>query len=244
MADYAPVSGGDQGETFTYTAGAAITGGQVLYFTAADTVTPTIGASLAIAGIAGHDAASGAPVTVHCGAGVVHETPAGGQVATPLVPGLATATTTGTIVAGNYQVVITYSNASGTQETTASPSATVTTGGGNTSTITISSPIASTGATGWYAYVTQVGGSVYTRQQTAGSPTAIATPLVLTAPPTSSGVTPPLVNTTAPVVAGALIQSQAGGTVTGGAAAGSEIGIAIRAQPNAGSLLRWMCRKF
>jgi hypothetical protein len=126
MADYAPVNGADLGDTLTYTAGAAITGGQLLYFTAADTVTPTAGATLNIAGIAGHDAASGAPVTVHCGAGVIHET-----------------------------------------QTTASA-----------------------------------------------------------------------------VAPGALIQSAAGGLITGGAAAGSEIGVAIRAVTGAGGILRWMSRKF
>lgn len=74
MADYAPVNGGDVGETHTYTAGAAITAGQLLAVTADNTVSPTAGASLAIAGVAGHDAASGALVTVHAGGGVLHET--------------------------------------------------------------------------------------------------------------------------------------------------------------------------
>lgn len=74
MADYAPVNGADHGDTATWLAGAAITGGQVLVFSAADTVIPAAGASLAFAGIAGHDAASGALVTVFTGAGVLHET--------------------------------------------------------------------------------------------------------------------------------------------------------------------------
>jgi hypothetical protein len=56
------------------TAGAAITGGQVLVYSAADTVIPAAGAATAIAGVAGHDAASGAPVTVLAGSGIVHET--------------------------------------------------------------------------------------------------------------------------------------------------------------------------
>jgi uncharacterized protein DUF2190 len=74
MADYAPVNGADLAEALTFTAGAPITGGQVLVFSAADTVIPAAGASLAFAGVAGHDAASGAPVTVHAGAGILHET--------------------------------------------------------------------------------------------------------------------------------------------------------------------------
>ena len=74
MADYAPVNGADHGDTATWLAGAAIIGGQVLVFSAADTVIPAAGASSAFAGIAGHDAASGSPVTVFTGAGVLHET--------------------------------------------------------------------------------------------------------------------------------------------------------------------------
>ena len=74
MADYAPVNGGDMAEALTYTAGAAITGGQVLVYSAADTVIPAAGASGAFAGVAGHDAASGSPVTVIAGAGIIHET--------------------------------------------------------------------------------------------------------------------------------------------------------------------------
>lgn len=74
MPDYAPVNGADTAETVTWLAGAAITGGQVLVFSAADTVIPAGGASAAFAGVAAHDAASGAPVTVITGAGVIHET--------------------------------------------------------------------------------------------------------------------------------------------------------------------------
>jgi hypothetical protein len=74
VADYAPVNGADLADMLTYTAGAAITGGQVLVYSAADTVIPSAGASLAFAGVAAHDAASGAPVTVFSGAGVIHET--------------------------------------------------------------------------------------------------------------------------------------------------------------------------
>lgn len=74
MADYAPVNGGDLGEAFTYLAGAPITGGQVLVFSAPDTVSPAGAAATHTAGVAGHDAATGAPVTVHTGAGIIHET--------------------------------------------------------------------------------------------------------------------------------------------------------------------------
>ncbi len=74
MADYAPVNGADLAHPLTYQAGAAITGGQVVGFSAADTVLPAAGASQAVAGVAGHDAANGAPVTVFAGSGLMHET--------------------------------------------------------------------------------------------------------------------------------------------------------------------------
>jgi hypothetical protein len=107
-------------------------------------------------------------------------------------PVTATATTGGTVLAGTYQAEVTYTNANG--ETVGSAVASqVTTG--STSTLTVDSPPAATGATGWYAYVTQAGGSTFTRQQTAGSPTAIGTNLVLTAPPTTTGANPPAANT-------------------------------------------------
>ncbi len=72
MADYTHLLG--KPVRATYTAGAAITGGQALIFTGVDTVAPSSAASSLFAGIAGHDAASGAPVTVIMGAGVIHET--------------------------------------------------------------------------------------------------------------------------------------------------------------------------
>jgi hypothetical protein len=113
-------------------------------------------------------------------------------LAAPAAPTLGTATSGGTVLAGTYQVVVTYVNAQG--ETVASASASqVTTG--STSTLTVNSPVASGNAAGWYAYVTQAGGSTYTRQQAAGSPTNIGTNLTLTAPPTSTGLNPPASNT-------------------------------------------------
>ncbi|MGA5820808.1 hypothetical protein ACPC54_23445 [Kitasatospora sp. NPDC094028] len=110
-----------------------------------------------------------------------------GQLTAPAAPSVSTAATGGTVAAGTYQVEVSYTNAAG--ETLASASASVTTTG-STSTITITSPPAAGNATGWYAYVTQAGGASYTRQQTAGAPTAIGTNLTLTAPPTNSGLAP------------------------------------------------------
>jgi len=112
----------------------------------------------------------------------------------PAAPVPTTATTGGTVLAGVYGVVVSYVTASG--ETVASVNGPVTTTG-STSTITIPSPISVPSATGgWYAYVTQVGGTTFTRQQGSGSPTAIGTALTLTAPPSSSGAAPLSANQT------------------------------------------------
>lgn len=119
-------------------------------------------------------------------------------LAAPVAPVTTTAATGGTVAAGTYQTVVTYVNPAG--ETVGSASGPITTSGA-TSTITIPSPAASGNATGWYAYVSQVGGATAsaTRQQAAGSPTAIGTALTLTAPPTSTGASLPASNTaTAP----------------------------------------------
>ncbi|MGZ6321494.1 MAG: hypothetical protein ACXWQR_19600, partial [Ktedonobacterales bacterium] len=119
--------------------------------------------------------------------------PQGAALGAPNTPTVSNATTGGTIAAGTYQVKVTYVNSRGETLGSGIGSTTTTTG---TSTITVTSPAASGDATGWYAYVTQAGGSTYTRQQSAGSPTAIGTNLTLTAPPTSTGAQPPSSNTT------------------------------------------------
>jgi hypothetical protein len=118
-----------------------------------------------------------------------------GQIPAPAAPTVATATTGGTVLAGVYEVVTSYVNAAG--ETVGSVNSSITTTG-STSTITVTSPPALDGATGWYAYVSQDDGSAAsaTRQQAAGSPTAIGTNLTLTAPPTTTGATAQTVNGT------------------------------------------------
>jgi hypothetical protein len=115
-------------------------------------------------------------------------------VAAPSAPTVTPAASGGTVLAGTYQVVVSYVNAQG--ETTGSTAAPVTTTG-STSTITITSPAAAAYAVSWYAYVTQAGGAfaTATRQQAAGSPTLIGTNLVLTAPPTSTGALAQSANT-------------------------------------------------
>lgn len=108
----------------------------------------------------------------------------------PVAPVPTTSASGGTVLAGTYQVKVSYVTASG-GETLPSPAGSIVTTG-SVSTITVPSPTTSPGATGWYAYVSQAGGSAtaVTRQQTAGSPTPIGTGLTLTAPPTSTGSAP------------------------------------------------------
>jgi hypothetical protein len=106
-------------------------------------------------------------------------------LSTPSAPTVTNAATGGTVLAGVYGVKVSYVNALG--ETIPSAVGTTTTTG-STSTITIAPPQPVGGSTGWYAYVSQAGGSVYKRQQTPGSPTAFGTSLVLTAPPSAGGV--------------------------------------------------------
>ena len=119
-------------------------------------------------------------------------------VTTPVLPAPAIPAVTsvitgvGTVLAGVYGVEVTYVNASG--QTVASLPGTVTTTTAH-STITIHRPAAVSGAAGWNAYVTQAGGSTYTKQN--ASPLALGTNLVITAPPTSTGVKPPATNTAA-----------------------------------------------
>lgn len=77
MAIYAPNN--FPGEKLTLTAGAAITGGQLVYISAASTVSPTTAATGAWLGIAAHDAANGALVTVMTEG--VHTVAASGAIA-------------------------------------------------------------------------------------------------------------------------------------------------------------------
>lgn len=107
---------------------------------------------------------------------------------TPPAPSATTTSSGGSLPAGTYKIEVTYLTASG--ESLPSVPQTVTTTG-STSTITIQSPPAASGATGWYAYVTQPGGTTYARQQPAGSPSLIGSSFTLSAPP-AAGASPPL----------------------------------------------------
>jgi hypothetical protein len=112
----------------------------------------------------------------------------------PSAPTVNNSGSGGTVLAGTYQVKITYVNQYG--ETLPS-SATSTTTTGSTSTITVVTPGSWTNATGYYVYCTQAGGAAFTRQQPPGSPTQLGVNFVISAPPSSGGANPPGANTSA-----------------------------------------------
>jgi hypothetical protein len=66
-------------ERLSFTAGAAITEGQLVYLSAANTVSPTSAATIAWIGVAAQTVASGAQVTVYCEG--VHTVAASGAIA-------------------------------------------------------------------------------------------------------------------------------------------------------------------
>jgi Uncharacterized conserved protein (DUF2190) len=102
MADYAPVYGRPQSVTFL--AGGSITAGRLVVVSAADTVVEA-GVNGAPIGVAGHDAASGAKVTVLMGSGVVHETNAAVAFPAAGVPVYAGATGGATPTAGTGPII-------------------------------------------------------------------------------------------------------------------------------------------
>lgn len=116
------------------------------------------------------------------------------QLHTPTAaPTLSAVGSGGTLTAGTYQVEITYVNAFGeTAPTTASSQAI-----SGTQNLQINAPPQMGNAYGWYAYVTQAGGAIFTRQQAAGAPSQFGKNLILAANPTSTGANPPGANTTA-----------------------------------------------
>ena len=73
MADYSPVTTGGT-KPFTSQASATITGGQLVAVSGAGTVGPAGADSGAVVGVAAHDAASGAKVSVWPLIGPIHET--------------------------------------------------------------------------------------------------------------------------------------------------------------------------
>lgn len=105
MADYAPIY--SPGHEITQTASATITGGQVLMNSGVNTVAPASAATSKYLGVAAHDAASGAKVTVLSGVGAIHETTAQGAItAGDLLKTGTVAGTVATIGAGTFDQVI------------------------------------------------------------------------------------------------------------------------------------------
>lgn len=119
MADYLPVYT-NGAEPYSATTSATVTGGQVLYASGNGTVAPTAGANGAFVGVAAHDAASGARVTVWPVSGVIHETtsPAGVTAGAAL-----TSSTSGGVDSGTLGTIAAAGTLMGTALTTASAGA-------------------------------------------------------------------------------------------------------------------------
>jgi predicted transcriptional regulator len=79
VADYSPFYSGGA-VPFTATTAGAVTGGNVLIWSAANVVTVSGADSTAVCGVAAHDAASGAKVTVWPIDGVIHNLVASGAI--------------------------------------------------------------------------------------------------------------------------------------------------------------------
>lgn len=115
MSDYSPVYANGV-LPMTMTAGATITGGQLVFVSGVSTVSPTAGANGATIGVAAHDAANGARVTVWPLVGPVHETvtPAGVTAGNAL-----TSSTSGGVDSGTLATVAAAGTFIGTAITTA-----------------------------------------------------------------------------------------------------------------------------
>ena len=108
MADYSPPYANGR-RPFTATASAAITGGQLVETTTTGAVAPAGALSRKVAGVAAHDAASGARVAVWPIYGVVHELThtAGGSAGDCIVAaasGAVGSATQGTAAAAGYDL--------------------------------------------------------------------------------------------------------------------------------------------
>lgn len=80
MADYTPIHSGGA-IPFTSQASATITGGQLVSISGNNTVAPSGAAAIIVCGVAAHDAASGAKVTVWPLKNVTHEITSTGTIA-------------------------------------------------------------------------------------------------------------------------------------------------------------------
>lgn len=102
MADITPLE--RPGTATTFTAGAAITGGQLVYLTGDRTVAPTTAATGAWRGQAAHDAANGDRVLVH--SECVVELAASGAIAAGALVVAAASGAVATIGSGTFDQVV------------------------------------------------------------------------------------------------------------------------------------------
>lgn len=135
-------------------------------------------------------------VTVTSAAPTIINTTPISAIQTPGAPSLSNSGSGGTVTAGTYQAKITYVNLYG--ETIGGTSASVVTSG-STSTITVSPPgnALSVDAYGWKLYMTGPGGSTFFLQ---GGIRSLNVPVIITAPPVTSGNQPPSTDGTAPAL--------------------------------------------
>lgn len=108
----------------------------------------------------------------------------GGTTAAPTIPTVTASGSGGTVAAGTYYVVVTYTDATG--DSVISPERSVTTSGA-TASFTITAPAAVTYATFWNAYVGTTSGGPYFPQGTA---LVIGANRVVTTTPPTSGTQP------------------------------------------------------
>jgi hypothetical protein len=134
------------------------------------------------------------PAQVAADAGSDNVVPA--LAAPSAAPGLTAGGSGGTWAAATAWVKVTYVGVGGGETL---PSAVASVAVAANGTLTIASPPAVAGASGWYAYVgtgaSEPADTAKYRQQAAGSPSSLGTSLVLTASPTTSGAVVPTAGT-------------------------------------------------
>jgi hypothetical protein len=128
-------------------------------------------------------------------------------LAAPIAGTAATSTSSGSLPAGSYAFVITYTNQYG--ETTPSPQSTTYTLSAN-GTLTINSPVVEGNATGWNVYITSTAGSGWVLQNT--TPIAIGTNYARSTPLATGTAIPPTSNTTSSTL---LITADGSGMAVG-----------------------------
>jgi hypothetical protein len=137
---------------------------------------------------AGEDLAGGDALYM-TSSGTLKKTGGGTILAQPNVPDVSFTTSGGTVQAGSYLVRTTYIDDSGNESIVSLPTQVKPTG--TTATITVKSPPASTGATKYKVYISDINGNVLYLQNSTG--TALASDFTLSAPPATNTANPPTV---------------------------------------------------